>query len=123
MCRVASDYDSPAGRIVWKLPDAKWMQRQAEAFLAHVHKEGLRVDCVIRDRDGKYVAEFDAALESSGVRVIATVPQAPNQNAFVERWGKSLREECLSHFIVFGQQHFDFLVSSFVDYYNRLRPH
>jgi putative transposase len=76
-----------------------------------------------RDRDGKFVTESDAALRGAGARVIATAPQAPNQNAFVERWGKSLREECLRHFIVFGRRHFDFLVSSYADYYNRLRPH
>jgi putative transposase len=31
--------------------------------------------------------------------------------------------ECLNHFIVFGQQHFDFLILSYVDFYNTLRPH
>ena len=104
-------------------PDAKWMERQGKAFLDHARGQGLRVDYVTRDRDGKYVAEFDAVLRDADARVIPTAPQAPNQNAFVERWGKSLREECLHHFIVFGQQHFDLLVSSYVDFYNTLRPH
>jgi putative transposase len=89
--------------------DAKWMERQARAFLDQARGEGLRVEYVTRDRDGNFVADFDAVLRGAGARVIATAPQAPNQNAFVERWGKSLREECLRHFIVFGQQHFYFL--------------
>ncbi len=104
-------------------PDAKWMQRQGRAFLDYAHREGIRVDYVTRDRDGEFVSDFDAALKGAGVRVITTAPQAPNQNAFVERWVKSIREECLQHFIVFGQQHFDFLISSYADYYNTRRPH
>jgi len=44
-------------------------------------------------------------------------------NAFIERWVKSIKVECLSHFIVFGKKHLDFLVSSYLDYYNELRPH
>jgi len=93
-------------------PDAKWMERQAQAFLEHARSEGLRVDYVTRDRDGKYIAEFDAVLKNAGVRVIPTAPHAPNQNVFIERCIKSIRYECLNHFIVFGQRHFGFLVSS-----------
>lgn len=92
------------------------------AFLDYAHPEGIRVDYVARDRDGKFVSDFDAALKDAGVRAIATAPQAPNQNAYVERWVKSICEECLHHFIVFGQQHFDFFVSSYADYYSTLRP-
>jgi putative transposase len=104
-------------------PDAQWMERQGRAFLDYALSQGLRVDQVTRDRDGKFVTEFDAVLRGAGARVIPTAPQAPNQNAFVERWVRSIRDECLRHFIIFGQQHFDFLVSSYVDFYNTLRPH
>jgi len=104
-------------------PDGKWMKEQADEFLEYAREQGLRVDYVIRDRDGKYVADFDAVLRGAGARVIATAPQAPNQNAFVEEWIKSIREECLCHFIVFGRDHYDFLIASYVDYYNMLRPH
>jgi Integrase core domain len=104
-------------------PDAKWMVRQAEGLLEHARSEGLRVDYVTRDRDGKYVTEFDMILENAGARVIPTAAHAPNQNVFIERWIKSIKHECLNHFIVFGQQHFDFLVTSYVDYYNTWRPH
>jgi putative transposase len=104
-------------------PDAKWMKQQAEAFLDHARSRGLRVDIVNRDRDGKFSADFDAVLRNSGCRVIATAPQAPNQNAFIERWIQSIKHECLRNFIVFGQTHFDFLVAEYTSYYNELRPH
>jgi putative transposase len=84
---------------------------------------GLQVNHVIRDRDGMFVPQFDAVLKNASVRVPRATAQAPNQYAFIERWVKSICEECLRHFIVLGQQHFDFLVSSHVDFYNTLRPH
>jgi len=50
--------------------------------------------------------------------VIPTAAHAPNQNVFIERWNRSIKYECLNLFIVFGQKHFDFLISSCFDYYN-----
>ncbi len=44
-------------------------------------------------------------------------------NAFIERWIQSLQVEALNHFIVFGREHFDFIVSEYVAYYQELRPH
>ena len=34
-----------------------------------------------------------------------------------------LQREAIDHFIVFGENHFDYLISEFVDYYHRERPH
>lgn len=104
-------------------PNAQWMQRQAEVFLDRARSAGLRADHVTRDRDGKFVAEFDAILKNSGTRVIPIAAHAPNQNVYIERWIRSIKDECLRHFIVFGQRHFDFLISSYVDFYNTLGPH
>jgi putative transposase len=44
-------------------------------------------------------------------------------NAFVERWIQSLKQEVLDHFLVFGQEHFDYIVREYVDYYHDCRPH
>ena len=94
------------------------MERQAEVFLDHARTAGLRVDHVTRDRDVMFGPGFDTVFENAGGRVIRTGPRAPNQNVFIERWIQSIKYECLNHFIVFGQQHFDFLISSYADFYN-----
>lgn len=39
------------------------------------------------------------------------------------RWIQSLKHEALNHFIVFGLQHFDYIVSEYVAYYHECRPH
>ncbi len=48
---------------------------------------------------------------------------APNLDAYCESWIGSLKRECLSHFICFGQTHLDYVLREYVDYYNTVRPH
>jgi putative transposase len=49
--------------------------------------------------------------------------RAPNLNAFVERFNQTLLVEALDHFIIFGRKHLDHIVSEFVRFYLRKRPH
>jgi putative transposase len=96
-------------------PNSAWMQRQANEFLKHAEDESIGVDIIIRDRDGKYGKEFDAILEDPGGRVTKTAVRAPNQNAFVERWVQSIKHEVLDHF--------NYLISEYVEHYLTERPH
>jgi putative transposase len=104
-------------------PDGIWMVRQAEAAVEQARDAGLSMTHLIRDRDGMYVREFDQVFEDINCQVEPAAPQAPNQNAFIERWVGSIKSECLDFFAVFGKQHFDHLVETYLDYYNELRPH
>jgi putative transposase len=78
---------------------------------------------LLRDHDGKFLAEFDALLESEGIEVKKVGPRAPNLNAHIERWGQSLQQECLDHFVCFGEDHLRYLVSEYLAYYHHERPH
>jgi len=104
-------------------PDAAWMERQARAFIAHAAAEHLPCSIVTRDHDSKFSSVFDQVFKDRGIQVKPVGPQAPNLNAFIERWIQSLQVEALDHFIVFGQEHFDFIVSQYVAYYHEHRPH
>jgi len=44
-------------------------------------------------------------------------------NVYAERWVWSIKHECLNYFMVFGEEHLKYLVESYLDYYNRFRPH
>jgi putative transposase len=83
----------------------------------------LPCETIIRDRDGKYTADFDRVFMKGGIAVKPVGPRAPNLNAFIERWIQSLKHEALNHFVVLGLAHFDHIVSEFVDYYHDCRPH
>ena len=58
---------------------------------------------LICDRDRKFTAQFRRLLKDSGVETILTPYRAPNCNAFAERFVRSIKEECLSRMIMFGE--------------------
>ena len=44
-------------------------------------------------------------------------------NAFAERWVQTVKRECLSKLILFGDRHLRRSLKSFVDHYHQERPH
>jgi transposase InsO family protein len=100
-------------------PDAAFMAQAArrltdavDGFLA-----GHRV--LICHRDGKWTEEFRRIVEDSRVRVVLTPFQAPNANAYAERFVRSIREECLDHLILFGERRLLHVLDEFVAHYLR----
>jgi putative transposase len=105
-------------------PIGAWMQQQGEAFVQHVRQEQLPVAIVMRDRDRNYKRKtFDAVLNAAGIQVRKTMYRSPNLQAYVERFIQSVKQECLDHFILCGEDHVDYLVREYVDYYDTERPH
>jgi putative transposase len=104
-------------------PTAAWMTEQAEMFVAHSKSEGKPATFLYRDRDGVYAKTFDSTLKAAGIEVRMNPPRSPNLQAHVERFIQSLQHEALDHFVVFGEKHFDFLISEYVEHYHTERPH
>src|SRR6267142_6873384 len=65
------------------------------------------------DRDRKWSASVCERLGEVGVRVVRTPYQAPNANAYAERFVRSIKEECLNGLIPLGEQHFRQAVTEF----------
>ncbi len=78
---------------------------------------------LILDNDILFKDRFSSMLEDEGVKVVHTGYQAPDMNAFAERWVRSIKTECLSNLILVGNQSLEDAVSSFAQHYNRERPH
>lgn len=66
---------------------------------------------------------FDGVLKAEGVKMQKAAPRSPNTCASVERFIRSLQQECHDYFGVFGEQHMDHLVSEMVAHYHEERPH
>jgi len=99
------------------------MKEQAEAFVEHIETSGYKCEKLIHDMDNMFIKEFDSIIENSGAEVKKVGPRAANMNAFIERWVQSHKQEALDHFIGFGEDHFNYLVSEYVAYYQTVRPH
>ena len=59
---------------------------------------------LLHDRDTKFCAAFRESLAAGGVKRLRLPPRSPNLNAFAERWVRSVKEECLSQLILFGER-------------------
>ena len=79
---------------------------------------------LLYDNDTKFRDKFDAGFRSEDMRVIRTPYQAPNANAFAERWIRTVREDCLDHILILDEAHFRNVLREYIeDYYNPARPH
>jgi putative transposase len=105
-------------------PTAAWMTQQARNLRMHFDDLPTKPTHFIHDRDGKFSEQFDEILSADGgATIIKLPPRSPNMNAFAERWVRSFRNECLDHFIVFGEGHMRHIAEEFVAHYNEERPH
>jgi putative transposase len=71
-------------------PDGRWVTQQARNFLMELG-DAQPFRLLIHDHDTKFSAAFDEAVRTEGIDVIRTPVQAPNANAYAERWVRTLR--------------------------------
>ena len=54
---------------------------------------------------------------------LALPPRSPNLNAFAERWVRSVKQECLSRLILFGEDSLRRALTDFLEHYHSERNH
>jgi putative transposase len=64
-----------------------------------------RMRFLIHDRDSEFTASFDELFRSEGITVIHTPVQAPQANAYAERFVRTVRTECLDWLLIVGRRH------------------
>jgi len=74
-------------------------------------------------RDDKFGVVFDRVAQGSGMRVIKTAVRAPNMNAVMERFLRSVRTEVLDHVLVLDERRRERVLSEYVKFFNDARPH
>ncbi len=104
-------------------PDTAWMTQQARNLLMDLDDRGQRPRFLIHDRDRKFSRAFDAILASEGIEIVRTPIQAPNANAYAERWVGSVRRECLDRLLIFGRRQLEHVLRVYIRHFNQQRPH
>ena len=104
-------------------PAGEWVTQQARKVLMtpEGHADGLK--SLIRDRDTKFTAAFDAVFTAVGVRIIKTPIRAPQANAIAEQWISSARRECLDRMLITSERHLRLVLNEYVEHYTVHRPH
>ncbi len=104
-------------------PTGAWVTQQARNLLMDLGDHANRFRFLIRDRDTKFTAAFDAVFAGADIRIIRTPVRAPRANADAERFIGTLRRECLDHLLITGPRHLAVVLREYVDHYNTHRPH
>jgi transposase InsO family protein len=104
-------------------PTQSWVTQQARNLLMELGDRADRFRFLIRDRDSKFTAAFDAVFAGADMRIIRTPVRAPRANAIAERFIGTLRRECLDHLLIIGPRHLDVVLREYVQHFNAHRPH
>ena len=104
-------------------PDQEWMEQIGHS--ATLDTWGYLHPCryVLHDRDTKFCASFRSALAMGGVKTIPLPARSPNLNAFAERWVRSVKQECLSKVILFGEGPLSRVLTEYGRHYHHERNH
>jgi putative transposase len=84
-------------------------------------EQGRRLRFLLRD--AKFTHAFDEVVGSEGAQVLLAPVQAPNANAYAERWIRTVHAVCLDWLLIIGRGHLDQVLRVYVEHYNAHRPH
>ena len=104
-------------------PNERWMKQIARNMT--MDEWGFLGNCryLIHDRDAKFTDSFRAIIRSGQVEPLKLPARSPNLNAYAERWVKSVKEECLSKLIFFGEASLRRALREYVTHHHTGRNH
>jgi hypothetical protein len=104
-------------------PTGALVAQQARNLMMDLDDAGYRLRFLLRDRDSKFDARFDAVFTADGLDVITSPPQAPRANAICERLVGTLRRELLDRILILNEAHVRRVLRRVRRHYNGDRPH
>jgi putative transposase len=112
--------------------DTIFVRRLSVLFVIEIRTRNLAMDLgdritsfrfLIRDRDTKFTAGFDAVFRSENITIIKTPPRTPRANCHAERFVRTARAECTDPILIYHQHHPTRVLSEYARHYNSHRPH
>jgi putative transposase len=104
-------------------PTGAWVAPQARNLLINLGDRAAQFTFLIRDRDAKFTAVFDAVFASEVIRILRTPVRASRANAIAERWIGTVRRELLDRMLIVNRRHLQTVLAEYVAHFNDHRPH
>jgi len=104
-------------------PTETWITQIARNVVDEPAGEVRRCRYLLHDRDAKFGVAFEDVFASEGIDCLKLPPRSPNLNAFAERWVRSVKEECLSKPILFGERSLQRALTEFIAHFHSERNH
>jgi len=103
-------------------PDGSWVT-QITRNVTSCDEPMANARYLIHDRDPKYCSKFRNLLKSSGIEPLKLPARSPNLNAFAERWVRSIKDECISQLVLFGEKSLRHVLKEYMAHYHAERNH
>jgi putative transposase len=104
-------------------PDNTGVTQMARNLMMDLDEHVTSIKFLLRDRDTKFTAAFDAVLGDTGIRVLRSPIQAPRANAIMERWIGGCRRELLDQTMIWNQLHLLQVLRVHETHHHQHRPH
>jgi putative transposase len=104
-------------------PNNAWVTQQARNLLMDLDGHLDSVKFLLRDRDTKFTAAWDAVFTGAGIRILRSPIQAPRANAIMERWIGGCRRELIDRTLIWNQRHLRNVLRDYEAHHNEHRPH
>ena len=104
-------------------PNEPWMKQIGRNLTDSYDGFLLGTRYLLMDRDTKFCQAFRFLLNQADVKSVRLPARSPNLNAHLERFMRSLKDECLDRMIFFGEKSLRKAAGQFLAHYHQERNH
>jgi transposase InsO family protein len=103
-------------------PKSAWVQQTCRQL---TDVDGFLKDAghLIVDRDASFLALREFISHHTETEIVLLPPRSPDLNAYMERWFRSLKSECLDRMVFFGRQSLERAIHQYVEHFHQERNH